>query len=320
MQIDTGGYEHPTPWNDSLWRDEALQWISTSAGTRGFATRLADASVRLRPWSVIIRVPTLDAGSIWFKANPPSSAFEPRLMHALSVWTPTHVLRPLAIDIERAWSLMPDGGSLLTPSGEDRGGYWHKPIREYADLQRGSAEHIGLMLGMGVPDLRPPRLSDAFDHLMERVSGVDGMAEIAALRPQIVEWCEELGSSQIPAALDHSDLHDWQVFVSARGTVRFFDWGDASIAHPFTSLLVNARTLTERYGPEAAARVRDAYLEIWSEHGDLDRLRRLVHIACRLGPIGRAMTWERIFPAGRDSAPHDNVVGWLRVLAATPPI
>lgn len=64
------------------WGQDALDWIVASAAERGFAVRLAEASVRLRPWSVILCLPTVDEDPIWFKANPRSSAFEPRLMHA----------------------------------------------------------------------------------------------------------------------------------------------------------------------------------------------------------------------------------------------
>jgi hypothetical protein len=52
------------------------------------------------------------------------------------------------------------------------------------------------------------------------------------------------------------------------GRLRVLDWGDASISHPFASLLVTFRFLEEvtRLQPEDPwfARLHDAYLEPWA--------------------------------------------------------
>jgi Phosphotransferase enzyme family len=189
-----------------------------------------------------------------------------------------------------------------------------------ADLQLGTVPHVNELLALGVPDLRPAMLPAVFDRLTSRLASVDGIAEIAALRSEIVDWCAELAGSGVPSALDHSDLHDWQLFVSRRGGVRFFDWGDASVAHPFTSLLVTTRGLRKRLGPASARSIRDAYLDAWARYGEPAELRRIARPACRVGPIGRALTWERIFTTHASTPPHDNVIGWLRVLAEEAPI
>jgi hypothetical protein len=48
---------------------------------------------------------------------------------------------------------------------------------------------------------------------------------------------------------------------------RFFDWGDASVAHPFTSLLIALRAMADTFGlppgDPVLRRFRDAYLEPW---------------------------------------------------------
>jgi hypothetical protein len=175
-----------SPGGDPAWRDSVLAWVRD----------------RLRPWSVTGRIRT-DRGPVWYKANPPGSRFEPALMAALSRWVPGQVLTPVAIDRERGWSLLPDGGVILgTLPGLDAGS-WEEPLRQYAALR--------------------------------------------ALRPALAQWCERLAASPVPPSLDHSDLHDYQVFV-ADGRYAFFDWGDASIGHPFTSLLVILRAAAARHG------------------------------------------------------------------------
>lgn len=70
------------------------------------------------------------------------------------------------------------------------------------------------------------------------------------------------GPGGVPPTLQHDDLHDANVFVSGNRH-RFFDWGDASVAHPFISLRV-ARHLREQCA-----------------------------LALRVGPLQRALTWRR---------------------------
>ena len=148
---------------------------------------------------------------------------------------------------------------------------------------------------------------------------------LLAQRPRLVEWCEELASTGIADSLDHSDLHESQLFARGEGRYAFFDWGDAIVAHPFSSLLVTARMARERYGPEVLPRLRDAYLEPWTGDGSSTaELRRAVGLACRLGAVGRAWSWARVFP-GPDGDAHGNsreaaegTARWLRELFAEP--
>ena len=68
----------------------------------------------------------------------------------------------------------------------------------------------------------------------------------------------------MPASVQHDDLHHANVYV--RGAeVRFLDWGDASVSHPFMSLVVTFRFLDELNKLPPAdpwfRRLRDAYLE-----------------------------------------------------------
>jgi hypothetical protein len=337
MRIDTGRYEPATPWDDPQWRDDALAWAEEGLAAHGLepADR-DDYQVRLRPWSVVVRVPARDGRTAWFKANPPGSAFEPGLARALHAWAPDHVLAPLAVDTTRAWSLTPDGGPVLARVLDDDGPdphYWEAPLRQYADLQRRVASKADELTALGVPDLRPAGLPERLDALLDRTGGMDG---VAAVRPRFADWCAELADSGIPGTLDHADLHEGQVLtgagtgdrVGSPGRYLFFDWGDASLSHPFTSLLVTARVTCERFGadsPAVLARLRDAYLEPWT--GDsghsLPGLRRLVGLACRVAPVGRALSWGRCFP-GRGAEPEavlaDHVAHWLRELLAEPPL
>jgi hypothetical protein len=188
---------------------------------------------------------------------------------------------------------------------------WQEPLRRYAELQRAVSAHVADMVRLGLPDLRPGRLPAQFGWLLncaqvrEQVGDPDGITEeqyaaLTGLSPRLARWCERLAASPVPPSLDHSDLHDYSVFAAPGGRYTFFDWADASVAHPFTSLLVCLRVVAHRHGlapgaPELAW-LRDVYLEPWTAEHPAADLREQVRLAMRTGGIGRALTWQRTFP------------------------
>ena len=66
-------------------------------------------------------------------------------------------------------------------------------------------------------------------------------------------------ASPVPASLDHNDLH--QQNVLGGGPYRFYDWGDAVVAHAFAALLVPSQVLSG----EPLERARAAYLEAFAD-------------------------------------------------------
>ncbi|MFD0395719.1 phosphotransferase [Streptomyces nogalater] len=282
--------------------------------------------VRLRPWSVLVRVPVAGEGAVWFKANPPSAAFEGPLTAALARWVPGQVLDPLAVDARRGWSLLPDGGQLfravldrepVEPSE------WESLLGQYAGMQRDLVAYAADIEQLGVPSARTADLPGVFDRLLaaNTALGPEERTRLAALRPRLVDWCAELADVGIPDTLDHADLHDGQLLRPAPGRFTFFDWGDAAVTHPFCSLRVPAERARDRYGPEVLPRLLDAYLEPWTGDGRTTaRLRRAAHLAWRLSALGRAASWGRMFPAAPGTAPGAaESAEWLRELPAEPP-
>ena len=169
--------------------------------------------------------------------------------------------------------------------------------------------HADDLLALGLADLRPASVPGQFERLLadpgiERaVDAPDGIsrAQRAALRglaPQLREWCAELGQLAIPASLDHADVHPGNIFAAA-GTP--FDWGDASVGHPFSSLLIALRTAAEQAGlppgspPQAG--LAPSYLGPWLEAGyGPAAVHRSVELALRIAPLARVLTWGRVFP------------------------
>jgi hypothetical protein len=296
------------PWQDQAWVTEAEDWISAGCARAGLA-RAGSALARGRPYSVVARVP-VSGGTVWFKASPPPARFEPALIAALAAWFPDEFPAPVAVDLDRAWSLTRDGGPTLAQARERSADLsaWHAMLRGYGRLQFALAPHAGELLGLGLPDLRPGSVPAQFDKLLaspaaeQAVDVPDGIArdkyqELLALAPRLRDWCAELADLAIPASLDHADVHPNNVFAAANNP---FDWGDAAVAHPFCSLFIALRAgaghaaLPPR-SPELAA-LTGEYLRPWLDAGyPRAAVDRSLSLALRIAPLGRALAWGRVF-------------------------
>ncbi|QXQ95522.1 phosphotransferase [Streptomyces sp. WY228] len=329
--VDRGRFpDAVSPWEDPVWRAEVLDWVAGGLAAHGLVES-GPRQVRLRPWSVLVRLAVADRAPVWFKAVPPAAAFEAGLADALARWVPAQVLTPLAVEAERGWTLVPDGGPVLwellegQPVDPDPR-YWEEPLRQYAAMQWALVPYTDEIVALGVPAARPRDLPALFDRLVAENSALtpEDRVALAALRPRVTDWCEELAASGVADSLDHADLHESQLFEPAPGRFAFFDWGDALVGHPFHSLLVPARAARERFGPEVLPRLRDAYLEPWTGGGvTAAGLRRAVSLAWRLAALGRAASWGRMFPVppGAAAAPGDaEAAHWLRELSVAPPL
>ncbi|MFJ5519358.1 aminoglycoside phosphotransferase family protein [Streptomyces griseoluteus] len=304
VEVDRGAYpDAVTPWEEGAWREAVFAWVEGQLARCGLRVT-GVGRVRVRPWSVLMRVPVGRRDPVWFKANPPGSVFEGPLTAALARWVPESVLRPLAVEGERGWSLLPDGGRLFREA-EVGPRAWEELLGGYARMQRALVPRVGELGALGVPRLRVSEVPASFDRLRQGNGSLEPeqRARLDALRPRLVDWCAELDAIGVPDSLDHADLHEGQLFHPAPGRFTYFDWGDAIVSHPFASLRVPALRAAERYGPEVLPRLRDAYLDPWTDLGlPAAELRRAAWLAWRLGALGRARAWTRLFPSATEPA------------------
>lgn len=327
-------------WRDPAWRDEAVSWADERLSRNGLV-RTGDAEqVHSYAWSTVLRLPT-GSGPFWFKSNAIGTAHEGPLLAALARWTPDQVLDPLAVDLRRGWLLLPHGGTTLraATAGHTDASHWQDILVEHAELQRAVASHAEEMLAFGVPDVRPERLAHIRADLLDddvalrlgRPGGLTG-EQLERLRGDATRHaaiCRELAEIGIPASLQHDDLHDNNVFVPDRpgGRYRVFDWGDASVAHPFAVLLVALRVVADRHhlreGGVELLRLRDAYLEPWTAEFDRPTLVEACRLALRVGGVSRARSYRSALmegaPADHD-AQGDRVPGWLLELYGPHPL
>jgi hypothetical protein len=283
-------------WSSAAWREVAVAWIDDRLAEAGLARAGAVEQPRVRPWATVLRVP-VDGGAMWFKAAGPGTAFEVPLYALLARVVPGRVLTPVAADADRGWILLPDGGPWLA-SVEGLGA----ALVEYGRLQRELEPHVGAMLALGVPDMRPAAMPVRFGEALEAAGGGDPatLRRIAAMEPIVRGWCERLAASPLSPSIDHNDLHPRNVLVDDEGVIRYYDWGDSVIAHPFAAALVPLGMVRRALGDGALERARDAYLDVFSDRGPRAELGELLELACHVAKIARALTWHRALQAARE--------------------
>lgn len=262
--------------------------------------------VHERPWATVLRVP-LDDGVAWFKACSPVQAFEPRLTAELFARWPDRVAEVLGHDSDKGWLLLADAGAPLRESGNPPD-VWLAALPRYAELQRGEAAHAGEHLANGVPDMRISKLPGRYERLVCRDLPLEHgeIRRLSDFAPRFAELCAELAAQNVPESVQHDDLHAANLFVQGE-RLRVLDWGDASVSHPFASLVVTFRFLeeTNRLPPTDPwfGRLRDAYLEPWGR-GTTETFA----LAIRVGMVAHAIAWMR----QRDALPDDAVADFDR--------
>jgi hypothetical protein len=293
------------------WLAEVEAWIGSGLARLDLEAAGPIEQPYVRPWSTVLRVPTSD-GDLYFKASAPVQAFEVPLLALLLDDFGDRLPPVLAFDIDRAWMLMRDAGTLIGELVKTRRDvhHWLTVVPLYAEVQIGAAPLVGDLLDLGVPDLRLERLPDVLDQLVARAGiTAEERAALHALRPRVVALCEELLQDGIPATLQHNDLHFNNVLVRD-GEYRIFDWGDSSISHPFQTMRVTIRFLKWRLGivgdDDIDRRVRDAYLEPWSAYGPKAALLRSFAVARLVGGVSDVLTEDRVASAcGVQAEPED---------------
>ena len=247
--------------------------------------------VRSRTWATTARIPT-EHGAMWLKACAPSHGFEPELVAGLADGWPELLPRVVAHDSDRGFLLLADAGvpfDELDNSPE----LWLRLLPRYADLQRRAVPPAS------VPDRALERWPELFDELTASPLPLrpEETARLRAYTSRFAEFCGELAAYGLPAAIQHDDLHHRNAFVDGEA-LRIIDWGDASLSHPFVSLVVTFRFLEERNGLAPGdpwfARLRDAYLEPWG-----GGLSAAFDLAQHIGRFAHAFGWvalRRLLP------------------------
>ncbi|CAN5160042.1 hypothetical protein BH09ACT10_BH09ACT10_10780 [soil metagenome] len=288
--------------SDEAWLDEAAAWIREVAAEADLHLHGRIEVHRHRVWATTL-IAHSHRGTLWFKANCPAFAFEPALVRLLTEIAPEAVTPPVAIDPRRGWMLHLDGGPALGDDHEPTTEDWAQIVQQMGTLQRALVGHRERLLATGLPDCAPATVVHRFDDLLELYASTpdahpanlppDVYADLLRQRPRVIDAAQQLGSFAVPAALQHGDLHPWNVFAAtdSRGRHRVFDFGDAQWASPFEVLAVPFGWIAPSENA-AWLPVLHAYREVWSDlikPRDFDALFNATHVT---HPINRAATWR----------------------------
>jgi hypothetical protein len=287
-----------------MWLGQATTWIDERLGESGLKRTGAPEQTHLQPWATVLRVPTADA-PFWFKANSDQQAYEAGVVELLARRRPDAVPALIAVDPERSWMLMADGGTRLRELIEAEHDFsrWLDALPRYAELQLGLAADHDALLACGAPDHGLDALPELYARLLEVADDIPA-AELGRLReltPWVSDACAGLSALGIPETIQHDDLHDGQIFVRD-GTYLFFDWGDACVGHPFFTMSVTLEGVLQWGFDDVEGSVdirpfRDAYLGPFTTYAPREDLEAGFATALRLGWICRALNYQ----AGREA-------------------
>lgn len=320
------------PWTAPGWLPEVEAWVREESARQGIAMVGSLAERQVRPWSAVYSAPT-SAGEVYFKATAPSLAHEVALTEMLARRWPEWTPPVLASDQARGWLLLADAGVTLrslVQSADDLH-HWERILPRYAEMQIALAGESAALLALGALDRRLATLPAQYEALLGdtdslRLGLPDGLttdqhARLLAFAPQFAARSAELASYGLPETLHHDDFHDGNIFVRD-GRYALADWGESCVAHPFSTLLVNGRSIAYRLGflgeettrPETT-HLRDAYLEPWRTYAPRADLLAACALARQLAMVGRALTWHHVVSTLAE--PHrsqeaDAVPGWLQ--------
>lgn len=306
-------------WTQPEWTAGAHAWIARSLEKMGLKASGPIEQPHVRPWSTVMHVPT-SGGVYFFKAAVPELAGEVRLTLALAERTPGCMPEVAAADAERGWMLTRDAGTplrelLKTP--EDLR-LLDPVLPLLVEVQMAWLGRQDELIALGAADSRVETLPDRFARLAEdraalMVGEADGLSEaqhrqIAAAVPRYAELCARLLSFRIPQSIHYDDMHSGNIFLrvedEAAPRITFNDWGDSCASHPFCSLLIFLRAMSDLMGlpedatekpenmPPMLARLRDAYLEPWQILDTRANLVETFNLAWRVGMVARALSWQ----------------------------
>jgi hypothetical protein len=311
------------PWDRADWLEAAAEWTRAQLLSRGIEPLGPLTLERTRPWAAVARIETSE-GRLWFKEPAPVMGFEPALTALVAGRRPDDA--PQVVAWEGSWILTRDAGPSLRSmleTGAIAAPLWEVLLQRYAEFQIAHVGDVDDLLALGVPDKRPRALLAEFPRLVREVRGLEAVpverSRLAALEPALEKSVAAL-EGPVPMTLIHEEVHEANVFV-LDGWARFLDWGEGAVAHPFAGVTNTLRDIAYRSRFEAGSaellRLRDVYLEPWTQFASLPELRVAFMHGYLLGMLCRAVTWERFLATASQDVRDEydrNAAIWLDIL------
>lgn len=316
-------------WTDSIWQATVTDWMNTQLHRLSLPALTDFKAVIVSPTSSVFRACTGEQ-LVYFKASTSPFTFEPRLTDALAERSPGAIPTVLAIDTQRAWMLLADGGTTLRQLTltEDRHvidgalTHWRVMLSRFAALQQAALPYLDELQASGCPSRRLAELPGLYRALIvdtpiltlgkEDALNQTQIDRLPAFAIEVERLCAELSAYSIPETLHHDDLGANNVLFDGQ-TYRFFDWAESAIAHPFFSLTIVLRfaRYVVQWDETTLNDLRDTYLSTWLDYAPMDKLHEAWILAHRLSKLCRALTWHTV-------ETHLNVTARLQNGGSTP--
>ena len=264
-----------------VWRGKAMAWLrGLWPDSRQFRIEV----VRQRTWGENWTIDT-DHGRFWFKAPHPRLRGEAALREVLERHAPQDV-QPMYAHHPAGWIVSADAGASLASQKSDPTvglaealGRIQRatPLAELTELPlrvfdpEHAAHNLAELLAVFAATL--PRNHPLRPDKAEQDAACEAMWRVTA-------WWVAVDPG-LPLGIDHNDLHPGNTFPGPW----IADWGDAVVAHPFSSMRVLLHHARDR------RETADAYLRGW---GDPAELREPLEVAVQLAAVQRLFTWSRI--------------------------
>lgn len=283
-------------WTDPVWRAQAHGWIHEQLARLGLRAAGAIEQPHIYPWSTVMRVPT-QSRDVYFKANAPALRHEAAVVTLLAERRPDCIPKLLAVERDRGWMLMADGGTRLRELilRERDLGCWLDVLPLYAGVQIDLVDQAEDLVALGVPDLRLETLPARYQQLLTELDDLppDERRRLRGLVPRVAEMCRELAGYGLQETIQHDDFHDGQIYVSD-GRYLLLDWGDVCVSHPFFTLAVTlqgviAWGIDDIEGSVDIEPFRNAYLQPFARLAGGVDLDAACTVAMPLGWICRAV-------------------------------
>ena len=291
-------------WKQPEWRSSALDWIHREVSRLGLNITGEPEQFHITDWSTVIRVP-VDSENVYFKAVKPERRFEIEVTQLLSSRHPQQMPTVLAVHPQQAWMLTGDMGgqyrAVLRATGDLTP--LERALPMFAEIQMESIPHLDDFVSLGVPQHLVPDIPNYLDEMLADKSLLkssdyalsdEQIALLSGFRPMVANMAVDLAGSRITHTIHHDDLHDANLFIKDQ-QICFSDWGDCTVTHPFFSLLILMRSISDslkcRENDPRILKLRDIYLEQWLEYDLMDQLKIQFSTAWRLGMINRAYSW-----------------------------
>jgi hypothetical protein len=294
--------ESAVPWYQVGWHQFAEQWMREKLYELG-ATSF-EAVCQLRSWqlSSVFKIDT-NLGSFYFKAVPPPISHEIELTQTLAALFPSSLPKIVSFDKDKSWFLMKDAGNLTLDRTNDLLA-WERAIAKFAEIQIESTEYIGKFLGLGCPNRGLSQMDHDLVPLLSFFTApstsfpqfsVGEISRLSSCLAQLERLRCMLAEYSIPETLEHGDFWSPQVVCTSNGAV-FLDWSHACISHPFFSFVNFAMEIEKELSgvPNARERIRNAYLEPWTQYETITHLVKASELSEPLGILHYALTQRHL--------------------------